>query len=94
MEAFLPRLGRMASKFSQFRDVRAKVLRILLPRTKWGRATVWLGVLSLLLWTARLFGAKAGRVGSIYHPDLCFLRSDSGLPRRITARSFGGCVIA
>ncbi|MGB8534782.1 MAG: SpoIIE family protein phosphatase [Acidobacteriaceae bacterium] len=50
----------MASKFSQFRDVRAKVMRILLPATKWGRATVWLGILSLLLCTATLFGARLG----------------------------------
>jgi sigma-B regulation protein RsbU (phosphoserine phosphatase) len=50
----------MASKFSQFRDVRAKVMRILLPASKWGRATVWLGILSLLLWTAALLGATLG----------------------------------
>jgi sigma-B regulation protein RsbU (phosphoserine phosphatase) len=50
----------MASEFSQFRNVRAKVLRILLPRTKWGRATVWFGILSLLLWTATVFGAHLG----------------------------------
>jgi sigma-B regulation protein RsbU (phosphoserine phosphatase) len=50
----------MAGKFSRFKDVRAKVMRILRPATKWGRATVWLGILSLLLWTARLFGAKLG----------------------------------
>ena len=35
-------------------------MRILLPRTKWGRATVWTGILSLLLWAATLFGAKLG----------------------------------
>jgi sigma-B regulation protein RsbU (phosphoserine phosphatase) len=50
----------MAGKFSQFRDVRARVMRILRPATKWARATVWLGILSLLLWTAWLFGAKLG----------------------------------
>jgi phosphoserine phosphatase RsbU/P len=50
----------MASKFPQFRDVRAKVKRILLPATKWGRITVWLGILCVLLWTATLFGAKVG----------------------------------
>jgi phosphoserine phosphatase RsbU/P len=48
----------MASKFPQFRDVRAKVMRILRPATKWGRATVWLGILCLLLWTADFLGAK------------------------------------
>src|SRR5216683_2425398 len=50
----------MASEFSQFRDVRRRVMRILRPATKWGRVTVWLGILSLLLWTATLFGAKLG----------------------------------
>jgi sigma-B regulation protein RsbU (phosphoserine phosphatase) len=48
----------MASKFPQSRDVRAKVMRILRPATKWGRVTVWLGILCLLLWTAAIFGAK------------------------------------
>jgi sigma-B regulation protein RsbU (phosphoserine phosphatase) len=35
-------------------------MRILRPATKWGRVTVWLGCLSLLLWTASLFGEKLG----------------------------------
>ena len=35
-------------------------MRILRPATKWGRATVWLGLLSLLLWIANIFGAKVG----------------------------------
>src|SRR5260370_42330565 len=50
----------MESEFSQFRNVRRRVMRILHPATKWGRVTVWLGILSLLLWTATLFGAKLG----------------------------------
>ena len=50
----------MVSNFSQFRDVRAKVKRVLLPATKWGRVTAWSGVLGLLLWTATLLGAKLG----------------------------------
>jgi phosphoserine phosphatase RsbU/P len=48
----------MASKFPQFKGVRAKVMRILRPATKWGRVTVWLGVMCLLLWTADFLGAK------------------------------------
>src|ERR1700758_1696537 len=60
MEAFLPRLWRMVSKFPQFRNVQAKAKRILLPTTKGGRVTVWLGILSLLLWTATILGAKLG----------------------------------
>ncbi len=35
-------------------------MRIVRPRTKWGRVTVWLGILGLLLWIATLFGAKLG----------------------------------
>jgi sigma-B regulation protein RsbU (phosphoserine phosphatase) len=35
-------------------------MRILRPATKWGRVTVWLGVLCLLLWTSTIFGAKVG----------------------------------
>jgi sigma-B regulation protein RsbU (phosphoserine phosphatase) len=50
----------MASKFPELRDVRASLMRILRPATKWGRATVWLGCLSLLLWIATLLGAKLG----------------------------------
>ncbi len=60
MEALIPQQRRMASKFPQLRDVRAKVMRILRPATKWGRVTVWLGILSLLLWTATIFGSKLG----------------------------------
>jgi sigma-B regulation protein RsbU (phosphoserine phosphatase) len=33
-------------------------MRIVRPRTKWGRTTLWLGGLSLLLWMATLSGAK------------------------------------
>jgi phosphoserine phosphatase RsbU/P len=50
----------MASKFPELRDVKARVMRTLRPATKWGRVTVWLGYLSLLLWTATLFGVKLG----------------------------------
>ena len=50
----------MASNLPEFRHVKARVKRILLPATKWGRVTVWLGGLSLLLWIATLFGAKLG----------------------------------
>jgi len=32
-------------------------MRILRPPSKWGRVTVWLGILCLLLWIATLLGA-------------------------------------
>jgi phosphoserine phosphatase RsbU/P len=48
----------MASKLLKSRDVKAQVIRILHPATKWGRVTVWSGILSLLLWTARMAGGK------------------------------------
>jgi sigma-B regulation protein RsbU (phosphoserine phosphatase) len=35
-------------------------MRIVRPATKWGRVTVWLGILCVLLWTARTLGAKVG----------------------------------
>lgn len=35
-------------------------MRTLRPPTRWGRATLWLGLLSLLLWIANMFGAKVG----------------------------------
>jgi phosphoserine phosphatase RsbU/P len=35
-------------------------MRILRPPTRWGRATLWLGLLSLLLWIASIFGARVG----------------------------------
>ena len=50
----------MASEFFQFKDVWAKVKRILLPATRWARATVWTGILSLLLWTDTLLGQRLG----------------------------------
>ena len=49
---------RMASKLPTLRDVRARMMRILRPATKWGRATLWLGILSLVLWGATLSGAS------------------------------------
>jgi phosphoserine phosphatase RsbU/P len=50
----------MASKLALSRNIRARVMRILRPVTKWGRATLWLGIVSLLLWTADILGAKVG----------------------------------
>ena len=38
--------------------IRARLTRILRPSTKWGRFTLWLGILCLLLWTADISGAK------------------------------------
>jgi sigma-B regulation protein RsbU (phosphoserine phosphatase) len=35
-------------------------MRILRPATKWGRVTVWLGIMCLLLWTADLLGSRVG----------------------------------
>jgi phosphoserine phosphatase RsbU/P len=32
-------------------------MRVLRPTTKWGRVTLWLGILTLLFWTADLLGA-------------------------------------
>jgi phosphoserine phosphatase RsbU/P len=40
--------------------VRAQAMRILRPATKWGRVTVWVGVMCILLWTADVLGAKVG----------------------------------
>ncbi len=46
-------------------------MRILRPATKWGRITVWLGGLCLLLWTRRaLLRSEAGRMGDIHHHGL------------------------
>jgi phosphoserine phosphatase RsbU/P len=51
----------MAIKFIESRAVRARMTRILRPSTKWGRITVWLGALSLLLWMANI--APGSRLG-------------------------------
>jgi phosphoserine phosphatase RsbU/P len=48
----------MAIEFLKSSAIRARLTRIVRPSTKWGRATLWLGVLCLLLWTADLSGAK------------------------------------
>jgi phosphoserine phosphatase RsbU/P len=50
----------MASKLPISTDVRVRLMRILRPPTRWGRATLWLGLLSLLLWIASIFGATVG----------------------------------
>jgi sigma-B regulation protein RsbU (phosphoserine phosphatase) len=48
----------MAIELLKSSAVRARLTRIIRPTTKWGRATLWLGILSFLLWTADLFGAR------------------------------------
>jgi phosphoserine phosphatase RsbU/P len=51
----------MAIKLPKSRAVKIWLRRILRPTTKWGRVTVWLGVLCLLLWMTRLApGAAVG----------------------------------
>jgi phosphoserine phosphatase RsbU/P len=51
----------MAFELAKSRAVRVWARRILLPATKWGRISVWLGVLCLLLWIADAApGAKLG----------------------------------
>jgi sigma-B regulation protein RsbU (phosphoserine phosphatase) len=42
----------MAFELAKSRAVRVWSRRILRPTTKWGRITVWLGIMCLLLWTA------------------------------------------
>jgi phosphoserine phosphatase RsbU/P len=48
----------MAIELLKSSAIRARLTRILRPSTKWGRATLWFGVLCLLLWAADLLGAK------------------------------------
>jgi len=48
----------MAIELFKSGAVRARLIRILRPRTKWGRVTVWVGGLCLLFWAADLAGAK------------------------------------
>ena len=48
----------MAIELLKSSAIRARLTRILRPITKWGRFTLWLGILCLLLWIADIFGAK------------------------------------
>ena len=48
----------MAIELLKSSAVRARLTRTMRPTTKWGRATLWLGILCLLLWSADLFGAR------------------------------------
>src|SRR3984885_7370392 len=48
----------MAIELFKSSAIRARLTRILRPTTKWGRFTLWLGILCLLLWVADIFGAK------------------------------------
>src|SRR3984885_9535088 len=50
----------MASKLALPSNLRTQVMRILRPVTKWGRATLWLGIASLVFWTADILGANVG----------------------------------
>ena len=51
----------MAFELAKSRAVRVWTRRILRPTTKWGRITVWLGIMCLLLWMVDLApGAKLG----------------------------------
>jgi sigma-B regulation protein RsbU (phosphoserine phosphatase) len=49
----------MAMKLPNSKAVRTQTMRILRPATKWGRVTVWLGILSVVLWIASAFSTKA-----------------------------------
>ena len=68
-------------------------MRILRPATKWGRVTLWLGILCLLLWTADSLRSKRGRVGGIYHPGVRLLLPSSWSSAGVTAPCCGGCAI-
>jgi phosphoserine phosphatase RsbU/P len=48
----------MAIEFLKSSAIRARLTRIMRPATRWGRATLWFGVLCLLLWSADLMGAR------------------------------------
>src|SRR3984957_877044 len=48
----------MAIELFKSSAIKARLTRILRPATKWGRVTLWLGVLCLLLWAADLLGSK------------------------------------
>ena len=85
MKVSIPQQRRMASKLPKSRDLRAQVKRILRPATKWGRVTVWLGSLSLLLWTAIVFGAKLGGWATFTTHSLRVLRRGRGLSAGVTA---------
>jgi phosphoserine phosphatase RsbU/P len=50
---------RMAINLPNSRALRAQAKRILRPDTKWGRITVWTGILSSLLWITSIFSVKA-----------------------------------
>jgi phosphoserine phosphatase RsbU/P len=50
----------MAIKLPKSRAVRKQAMRMLRPRTGWGRVTLWLGIVALLLWITPLAGATVG----------------------------------
>jgi phosphoserine phosphatase RsbU/P len=50
----------MASQSPISSEFTSRVSKFLRPATRWGRATVWLGILSLLFWVADILGAKVG----------------------------------
>jgi phosphoserine phosphatase RsbU/P len=50
----------MPSQIPIASEFKTRFLRLLRPATKWGRFTLGLGALSLLLWVSELFGARVG----------------------------------
>jgi phosphoserine phosphatase RsbU/P len=48
----------MASQLPIPKEFRTRIIHVLRPATKWGRVTLWIGILTLLLWIADLLGAK------------------------------------
>ncbi|MGC2401519.1 MAG: SpoIIE family protein phosphatase [Acidobacteriaceae bacterium] len=48
----------MASQLPIPNEFRTRIMHVLRPVTKWGRATLWLGILTLLCWIADLLGAR------------------------------------
>ena len=75
----------MAIELLKSSAIRARLTRILRPTTKWGRFTLWLGVLCLLLWTADIFGAKVEGWADICHHYLRLRSLCNVLPLGIPA---------
>jgi hypothetical protein len=82
----------MAIKFPKSRVVRARMMRILRPATKWAASPSGWAHLCLLLWIAdAATGVEGWAAGRRFSPRLLFLCSGPALPLGLPPLCSGGC---
>src|ERR1700761_712231 len=63
----------MPSQLPISSELRTRILLMLRPVTKWGRATLWLGILTLVTWLSYLVGVKVCGWAELFTVAFCFV---------------------